>query len=103
MEPEPLVASEPLDEGGGAAQGDDPAGLDQRDPVAEPLGLVGVVGDEQDGDALRRAAPRRGAQLSRRAAGSRPVVSSSKTTSRGRPTRARAIDRRCFCPPDSLR
>ncbi len=28
------------------------AGLDERDPVAEPLGLVGVVGDEQDGDAV---------------------------------------------------
>ena len=36
----------------GAAAGGDPAGLDERDPVAEPLGLVGVVGDEQDGDAV---------------------------------------------------
>src|ERR1700761_1659118 len=33
--------------GGGA-----PASLDQRDPVAEPLGLVGVVGDEQHRDAV---------------------------------------------------
>ena len=42
------------------------------------------------------------AQVSRRACGSRPVVSSSRTAIRGLPTRASAIDRRCFWPPDSL-
>ncbi|KUN38462.1 hypothetical protein AQJ30_12895 [Streptomyces longwoodensis] len=41
-------------------------------------------------------------QVSRRARGSRPVVSSSRTTTRGSPIRASAMNRRCFCPPDSL-
>src|SRR5580658_1531381 len=41
-------------------------------------------------------------QVSRRACGSRPVVSSSSTATWGLPTRASAIDSRCFWPPDSL-
>ena len=41
-------------------------------------------------------------QVSRRACGSRPVVSSSRMATRGLPTRASAIDRRCFWPPESL-
>src|SRR5580704_788393 len=36
----------------GTPTGDDAAGLDESDPVAEALGLVGVVGDQQDGDAV---------------------------------------------------
>ena len=42
------------------------------------------------------------AQVSRRACGSRPVVSSSSTATCGLPTSASAIDSRCFWPPDSL-
>ncbi|CPU66661.1 Uncharacterised protein [Mycobacteroides abscessus] len=40
--------------------------------------------------------------VARRAAGSSPVVSSSRIATRGFPTSASAIDRRCFCPPESL-
>ena len=41
-------------------------------------------------------------QVSRRACGSRPVVSSSRIAIFGLPTSASAIDSRCFWPPDSL-
>ena len=41
--------------------------------------------------------------VSRRATGSSPVVSSSRIATRGRPMSARAIDSRCFWPPDSRR
>ena len=41
-------------------------------------------------------------QVSRRACGSSPVVSSSRIAIRGLPTSASAIDSRCFWPPDSL-
>src|SRR5205085_9678536 len=39
-------------------------------------------------------------QTSRRAAGSRPVVSSSRMATCGLPIRASATDSRCFWPPD---
>ena len=42
------------------------------------------------------------AQVSRRAAGSSPAASSSSTTISGSPSRARAMNSRCFCPPDRL-
>ena len=42
-------------------------------------------------------------QVSRRACGSRPVVSSSRIARRGLPISASAIDTRCFWPPDSER
>ena len=41
-------------------------------------------------------------QVCRRAAGSRPVVISSKNTSSGRPSRASARNSRCCWPPDSF-
>ena len=76
--------------------------VDDRDPVAEPLGLLHEVRDQQHRDALvadlldqlprRRGGPAgRGRWSARR--GSRPA---------GCPTRASAIDSRCFWPPDSL-
>ena len=42
-------------------------------------------------------------QVSRLACGSRPVVSSSSTATRGLPTSAMAMDSRCCWPPESLR
>jgi hypothetical protein len=36
---------------GRGVEGDDPAGVENGDPVAEPLGLLQQVGDQQDGDA----------------------------------------------------
>ena len=50
----------------------------------------------------RSLIPEISAQVSRRACGSRPVVSSSSTAMRGLPTSASAIDSRCRWPPDSL-
>jgi len=41
-------------------------------------------------------------QVARLAPGSRPAVSSSRNTTSGSPTRASAMNSRCFCPPDSL-
>ena len=35
---------------GGRVEGDDPARVDDGDPVAEPLGLLHEVGDQHDGD-----------------------------------------------------
>jgi len=65
-------------------------------------GLVGVVGDEQDGDAVVAQLLDEPPALAP-GGGVEAVVSSSKTTRRGLPTRARAIESRCFCPPDSFR
>src|SRR5690242_8342042 len=50
----------------------------------------------------RARTPSISSQVSRRACGSRPVVSSSSTATRGDPSRASAIESRCFWPPDSL-
>ena len=71
----------------GRAQRDDLALVDDRHPVAEPLGLVHVVGRQHG-----RPAPRRGGRGSRpRAAGATagrgPVVGSSRKSSSGSPTR----------------
>jgi hypothetical protein len=41
-------------------------------------------------------------QVSRRACGSRPVVSSSRKTSSGSLSKARAMNRRCFWAPERL-
>jgi hypothetical protein len=46
---------------------------------------------------------RTSAQVSRRAAGSRPVLSSSSTTTSGRPSSASTMNSRCCCPPDRCR
>ena len=42
--------SEAWQESAGRVESDDLAGMDDRDPVAESLGLVDVVGREQDRD-----------------------------------------------------
>src|SRR5690606_4617114 len=48
-QPHAPVPLEPLDEGRRRALRDDPAAVDHDEPVAEPLGLVHEVGDEQHG------------------------------------------------------
>ncbi|KYF78423.1 hypothetical protein BE17_29325 [Sorangium cellulosum] len=42
-------------------------------------------------------------QISRRDAGSRPVLGSSRKSTSGSPASAQASDSRCFCPPESPR
>src|SRR5690606_23386758 len=44
-------AGRAADEPGRGVQGGHPSPVDHRDPVAEPLGLLHEVGDQQDGDA----------------------------------------------------
>ena len=60
-----VVAPEPGDQLAGRAQRDHLAVVDDRHPVAEPFGLVHVVGREEDGPAARaeaaRSRPRAGA------------------------------------------
>lgn len=73
--------------------------VDQRHPVAQPGCLFHVVGDQQDRDPACT-------QLLDQIPGitpavrSRPVVISSSTAALGWPMSARAIDSRCFWPPD---
>ena len=45
---DPLPGLDPLGQPGRGVHGHDPARVDQRHPVAEPLGLLHEVGDEQD-------------------------------------------------------
>ena len=79
-----VVATQPGDQLGGRALGDDLALVDDRDPVAEPLGLVHVVGRQARpcgrGRAGRESRPRAGGGI----AG--PARSSARpgTGSRGR-------------------
>ena len=80
----------------------DAAVVQQRDPVAQPLGLLHEVGDEQRPSRPMSRTDSISFQVSRRACGSRPVVSSSRIATCGRPISASAIDSRCFWPPDSL-
>ena len=76
----------------------DPTGVDDGDPVAELLASsIEWVTSRTVTPSARRS--RTICQTSRRARGSRPVVSSSRIATRGRPTRASAIESRCFCPP----
>ena len=87
----------------GRAVGQQVAVVDDDDPVGQLLGLVEVVGGEQHGDARRRAGRRTMRRMSWRPATSMPAVGSSRKATWGRPTRARASDRRCCSPPDSER
>ena len=82
--------------------GDDPAGGDDRDAVSELLGLVHVVGGEEDrlASACR---PWMTSQAARRANGSNPVVGSSRKSSSGSPISASATSRRRRWPPDRRR
>src|SRR5215467_4056451 len=49
-EPDHLVLARAGGQVGRAAGGDHPAGVDDRDPVAQPLGLLHEVGDQDHGD-----------------------------------------------------
>ncbi len=69
---------------GGGALGDDPAAVEHRDRSASSIGLLEVLGGEQDRHAFvdqrRTVRPRACSRLR----GSRPVVGSSRNSSRGR-------------------
>ena len=85
------------------ALGEDPAVLDDRDAVGQRLRLVEVVRREQRRSCRGRAATRTVSHAARRAAGSKPVVGSSRNISSGSPTSASAkSSRRCW-PPESVR
>ena len=81
--------------------GDDPPAGDDRDPVGEPLGLVHVVGGQEDRLA-EVAQPAITSHAWRRADGSKPVVGSSRKSSSGSPTRATPTSRRRSWPPERL-
>ena len=83
--------------------GDDLAVVDDDDPVAERVGLVEVVGREEDRGAARaRAAPRMWVQRLARACGSRPVVGSSRKTRVGSWISPMTMSRRRRWPPDMV-
>lgn len=50
---DPLLGLDPLGEPRGSVHHDHPAGIDQRHPVTQPLGLLHEVGDEHDRDPAR--------------------------------------------------
>ena len=67
----------------------------------EPVGLLEVVGGEQDGQALLAREPRRSPPTcAARTSGSRPVVGSSRNSTRGRCTRPMATSSRRCMPPE---
>ena len=72
-----------------------------RHAVAQGLRLLHVVRRHQDRPALALSRRMTLHRLSR-AAGSRPVVGSSRKTTSGSLTSASATDRRCCWPPDSV-
>ena len=70
----------------GRAARDDPAAVDDRELAGELVGLLEVVGREQDRQPVLAASRRISAHSSARASGSRPVVGSSRNRTR------RAVD-----------
>jgi hypothetical protein len=58
-----VIGAERRDQFGGRALGDDPAAIDDGDAVAEHLGLVHVVGREQDRAAVLAEAAQQVPQL----------------------------------------
>ena len=97
-----LLLVELADQGLLAVAGDDAAAVDDRDPVAELLGLLEIVRGQHDGDAaaveLLHVGPER-----RRSSTSTPAVGSSRITTGGRWTSALATRSRRRMPPDSER
>ena len=77
------------------ALGHDPAAVDDRQPVGEPVGLLQVVGGEQDGRPSSRGQPAISAHSSARASGSSPVVGSSRNSTGGVVHQARSRRRAC--------
>ena len=86
---------------GGRPRPHDAALVHDHQAVAELGRLVHVVRRQDQGGARGCAAARRRSQTACRAWGSRPVVGSSSSTSRGWLMRARAICRRRRIPPES--
>ena len=83
----------------GRALGDDLAVVDHHDLVGEPVGLLEVLGGQQQ----RRAAATRSSMTSHisvRPRGSRPVVGSSRKSTGGLATRAPARSSRRRMPPE---
>ena len=86
-EHDPRRGAERGDELGRRVERDDPAPVDDADVVAQLLGLLEVVGREDDRPPLGPTAEMTSQRL-RRACGSRPVVGSSRKTISGRLTSA---------------
>ena len=86
----------------GRVERDDLAVIDDRDAVAQHLGLVHVVRGEQDRAAAAAEALRGRPRAAGATADRGPCVGSSRNSRSGSPTSAQATDSRCFCPPDSL-
>ena len=82
--------------------GDDPAVVDDPDPVGERVGLLRCWVVRDEGDAVRPLASRKtSCQSALRLCGSRPVVGSSRKRIRGRVRRGQsARSSRRFIPPE---
>ena len=81
------------------ALGDDPAAVEDRDPVGELVGLLQVLGREEDRHAVGGES-RIASHIVRRPRGSRPVVGSSRKITRGEPTSVIARSSRRRIPPE---
>ena len=68
----------------GGALGHDLAVVDDRQPVAQRVGLLEVVGRQEDGRAVASRSSRISSHIRARACGSRPVVGSSRKSTAGR-------------------
>ena len=80
----------------------DPAGGEDDDAVGHALGLGQLVGGEHTQTPCSFS-PATTARMARRPSGSTPAVGSSRKATSGRPTRARARERRCCSPPERCR
>ena len=88
---------------GRRAERDEPAAIDDRDPVGDLLDIAQVVARQQDRHALVPEADRSAPRVAARASTSIPAVGSSSATSAGLPTSASARPSRCRSPPDNRR
>ena len=84
----------------GRALGHDPAVVDDRQPVGERVGLLEVVGGQEDRRPLRPEARGSRPTCRARACGSSPVVGSSRNRTAGRWTMPRPTSSRRFMPPE---
>ena len=84
----------------GRALGHDHAVVDDPHAVGQAVGLLEVLGGEEDGHAVAARRGRSTSSHSARGAGSRPVVGSSRKRMRGGWTSASARSRRRFMPPE---
>ena len=82
------------------ALGDDPAVVEDGDPVGELVGLVEVLRGEEDRDAAGGELADARPTSARRLRGSSPVVGSSRKITRGEPTSVIARSSRRRIPPE---